>query len=1235
MKKRLHDRKRLLQLALSLCLIFVSANVSWGQLHTDTTPGGIEQYIVPAGVTSITISTWGAGGAGGSAQNTASAATKGGGGAGGSYAKKTAITVNPDDVINFTVGAGGTGLPSGFANGTASGEGGFSSANVNGGPDVVKALGGLGGQSVSTTTATAANGTGGTAYTTGNTGDIGSSFWGGNGGTAIAGTAGGSGGGGGSAGTASNGNNGAIVGGGAVLGGGAGGNGSNANNAATPGAAGSLPGGGGAGAIIRSVAIAYVVGGSGGNGKVIIENAASPTISASTTALSGFVTPAGTASAAQSFTVTGTSLANDLIVSTSSTDYELSKDNFATAGVDLINLGLTPTNPITISVRLKSGLSGGTKTANISVASIDANVLSSVACTGGVSATYHYVGSGLLSLNTNWGTNTDGSGTNPTAVTDTYTNFVIANGNATTNAPWTLGSNSKVIVGNGSAVSLTVADTFPIIGTIDAAANGSVVWQHVLATTPASPTFGSLDNDSEVHFQPAVTASYGLGNGTAYGKLFIDGAGKVNVLATISTATVKKAFTVESGSTLDFPTTNTHSITINTGASATINGTVRAGKQGGLLGSTTDTTPATTTTVSILFVGTPTLTLGASSTVDYFRPNAAQTVSVLPSGKNYANLTLSETAANAATTKSIAGAITVNGTLTVDLAGGTSIAPVSSITSGADKITLADGATIVMTSGALNVAPIFGETVNVTYNGKAAQTAGFEIPVSGLKILTINNTVSVTFNSLSIESGASANVLKGNLIVTGAITNNGSLTIENKSNLVQTAVTNTNSGSGTATVKRNSNALFRLDYTMWSSPVNGAQTLAGFSPLTSQSPNRFFTYNPATNLYVNVSPTSTFSTGTGYLIRMPNTDPTLDYDAGLATLAYPGQFTGTLNNGTFSVTTNISGGYYSVGNPYPSTIDAAAFLGANTTDGTLYFWRKTNAVANSTGSAYATWTTFGSAASNVAPNDIIPNGTIQVGQGFIVKSNGASLSFTNAMRLGTASTQFFKTKQVAEKSRVWLNLTNTVGAFSQALVGYVDGATLGVDNGIDGKYINDSAIALTSNINGEEYTIQGRPAFDATDVVALNFKTDVAGDYTIALDHFDGLFTAGQDIYLKDNNTGAETDLKAGSYTFAAASGVDNTRFSLKYQKTLKVDDAIFNENNVAVYAKNGSLYVNSGEMAINSIQVYDVQGRLLAERKGLKTTTAILENLKANNQVLLVKVLGANNKVVTKKVVN
>jgi hypothetical protein len=301
----------------------------------------------------------------------------------------------------------------------------------------------------------------------------------------------------------------------------------------------------------------------------------------------------------------------------------------------------------------------------------------------------------------------------------------------------------------------------------------------------------------------------------------------------------------------------------------------------------------------------------------------------------------------------------------------------------------------------------------------------------------------------------------------------------------------------------------------------------------------------------------------------------------------------------------------------------------------LYFWRKTNGITNTT-SAYATWTTLGSAGSTNAPNNIEPDGTIAVGQGFIVNTGSATtLQFTNTMRTSSNSALFFKTKRMAEKSRVWLNLTNTIGVFSQALIGYVDVATYGFDNGIDGKYINDSSIALTSSINGEEYTIQGRPAFDATDVVALNFKTDLAGDYTIALDHFDGVFAIGQDVYLVDSKTGAETDLKAGSYTFNATAGVDNTRFSLKYQKTLKVDAPAFNENSVRVYKNNGTIYVNSGKIAINSIQVYDVQGRLIAERKNVKSSTATLENLKANNQVVLVKISGEDNSVVTKKVVN
>jgi hypothetical protein len=301
----------------------------------------------------------------------------------------------------------------------------------------------------------------------------------------------------------------------------------------------------------------------------------------------------------------------------------------------------------------------------------------------------------------------------------------------------------------------------------------------------------------------------------------------------------------------------------------------------------------------------------------------------------------------------------------------------------------------------------------------------------------------------------------------------------------------------------------------------------------------------------------------------------------------------------------------------------------------LYFWRKTNAAV---GGAYATYNSVGPVAAASGAGSEVPNGTIQVGQGFIAKTGMAatSLIFTNAMRLGTASSQFFKTKNTVAKSRVWLDLTDTGGLFSQALVGYLDGATLGVDNGYDGKYLSDSATdaALTSIVDGGEYTIQGRPAFDATDVVALGFKAGAAGDFTIAVSKKDGAL-ATQDIYLVDSKTGIETDLNAGSYTFAAEAGVDNTRFSLKYQKTLKVIDAALDNNSVSVYLNDGAIHINSKSAAINSVKVFDVQGRLLAEQRNVNDNTAVISNLRAKNQILIVNVVGEDNSEVSKKIMN
>jgi hypothetical protein len=497
------------------------------------------------------------------------------------------------------------------------------------------------------------------------------------------------------------------------------------------------------------------------------------------------------------------------------------------------------------------------------------------------------------------------------------------------------------------------------------------------------------------------------------------------------------------------------------------------------------------------------------------------------------------------------------------------------------------------------------------------------------KTLTVNNSAVVT-----IPSG-------NNVTVTDAVTVTApaTFTLSNNANLIQV---NNGANSGAITVNRNSSSLLRLDYTLWSSPVS-SQNLAAFSPLTSQSPSRFYTFDTGfgTNGQYNeiTSPTTTsFVAGAGYLIRMPN-----DASAGTPT-AYPGVFTGIPNNGDVPVTL-IDGGlaglrYNLVGNPYPSPIKMSNFVFDNTANiqSTLYFWRKTNNL----GTAYCTWvagplvTDPGTFVENGNLQTFDPLGVIQTGQGFFVeaKSGASSLTFKNTQRLANNAGQFFKTNRVTSSGKIWINATNLAGNFSQMAITYFPEATLGIDP-FDGKYFNDSKMALSSNINNEEYTIQGRPAFNVSDEVALIFKTDEAGNYTIAIDHVNGLFSNGQDIYLIDSKTGTETNLKTGAYNFTAEAGVDYTRFSLKYQKTLKVDDAIFNENTVTVYAKNGSLYVNAGEIAINNIQVYDVQGRLLAERRNVKSSTATLDNLKANNQVLLVKISGVNNEEVTKKVLN
>ena len=498
------------------------------------------------------------------------------------------------------------------------------------------------------------------------------------------------------------------------------------------------------------------------------------------------------------------------------------------------------------------------------------------------------------------------------------------------------------------------------------------------------------------------------------------------------------------------------------------------------------------------------------------------------------------------------------------------------------------------------------------------------LPTSGKSVTITSNftaTSDLTACNLTVNNNAVVLVKTGfNLNIGGDVTvaTGSSLIFENNTNLLQT--TNTNGNTGNIIIKRQTSELKLSDYVLWSSPVSGQQ-LQSFSPSTLS--NRFYTYNPSTNLYNAIVPTNNFAIGTSYLIRMPNNHPT-------AATIWEGQFQGVPNNGNYniSVTNNA---YNAIGNPYPSTINANTFISTNNITEALYFWRKTN---NTATSSYATYTTAGGTANAGGLSSLVPNGIIQLGQGFLVKATTPTISFTNAMRVANTANQFLKTKET-ELHRIWLNLSKDATPVNQMLIAYMPKATSGIDATIDGRYINDNATALNSLIENEEFVIQGRSLpFADTDVVPLTFKTSTAGSFTIAIDHFDGLFTDSQNIFLNDKVTSANHDLKKTSYSFTAIAGTFNNRFEIVYKgnSTLGLEDAVFNENSILVYNQKGIININAGKKTMAVVKIFDIRGRLIYEKNNINSAIVALDQFVAAHQTLIIQITSDENKVVSKK---
>ncbi|QBN19144.1 T9SS sorting signal type C domain-containing protein [Flavobacterium nackdongense] len=278
-----------------------------------------------------------------------------------------------------------------------------------------------------------------------------------------------------------------------------------------------------------------------------------------------------------------------------------------------------------------------------------------------------------------------------------------------------------------------------------------------------------------------------------------------------------------------------------------------------------------------------------------------------------------------------------------------------------------------------------------------------------------------------------------------------------------------------------------------------------------------------------------------------------------------------------------------------------------------------------------------------------PTGYIAAGQSFFTTSTsaGGPVNFTNAMRVDGSSpsnnSDFFKTRNLKtktntsiEKNRVWLNLTNSKGAFKQTLVGYITGATNSWDNLYDGESFDGNDFLDFYSINEEKnLTVQGRALpFDENDEVSLGYRIDVAGSFTIKIDEADGLLK-NQEVLLEDKLTKNIVNLKAQDYIFSTLAGTFNDRFVLRFKdNTLGLKDPEVQSSQVLVSIKNKQIKINSFAETIEKVTIFDLAGRQIYQKDKLSSNELILADFISSHQALIVKTTLENGSTVSDKII-
>jgi len=518
-------------------------------------------------------------------------------------------------------------------------------------------------------------------------------------------------------------------------------------------------------------------------------------------------------------------------------------------------------------------------------------------------------------------------------------------------------------------------------------------------------------------------------------------------------------------------------------------------------------------------------------------------------------------------------------------------------------------------------------------------------------------------SNLNVSSGAEMNV-SGNWVLTveGPITNNGNVTIENGSSLIQThSGTDANSNTGDYLVKRiglNSDT----KYNIWSSPIMASNiyTTFGSNPCDSwtfKASEQLWKYDFAIGAAPGTCAGNSVSFAANDLVAPDATadgimNPTRGYFMPGDAVTPERTFTGDVNNGDLTATiwtTNITTSQWSgtnwnlVGNPYPSAIDLSTFWSVNTATGAIsngiYFWNDpgTGASTYNQCSDYVVWNPIGTTGS--CGGTFNSTGLVSSGQGFWVYAAAftpgtATITFNNSMRTSSNNTNFYKKSVNFERG--WISVTRNNHVSNQILLGLKDDATVGFDPLYDARKLPGSgSFELAFVQDSGIYVILAQPtiSYNEQEELPLYLNTDSAGIHEFAFDSLQNV-TGGNKYYLIDKKLNITHDLSS-PYQVQLAAGEYQNRFYLLYTDVVNgVDEGAASNNFVKVFQTENEILLQSNKIDLKEVTVYNAVGANLVRKTKVNSPTLSIPTQQFAAGVYFVNYELTNGNTETKKII-